>query len=209
MTLQAAPLFDKLVFSKVKTRLGGRVKLILTGGAPLARHVEDFLKVTMCCPVVQVSWHPRVTTDVSLEDIVAAAGAAVCRPVVLPMVVRSRTECSSLSWQSTVFCPVARAMASQKRAPRPSLASPTRSCALALFSSGYPFTRPVASQLLLCAATHAALVKEMCRWIALLDVLLPPQLCKLVSRSFCCRTMRELWAHQCHASACAWSPCQR
>lgn len=50
---QAAPLFDKLVFGKVKQRLGGRVKLILTGGAPLARHVEDFLKVTMCCPVVQ------------------------------------------------------------------------------------------------------------------------------------------------------------
>lgn len=51
--LQAAPLFDKIVFSKVKSALGGRVKLIVTGGAPLARHVEDFLKVTMCCPVVQ------------------------------------------------------------------------------------------------------------------------------------------------------------
>ena len=50
---QAAPFFDKLVFSKIKLRLGGRVKLIVTGGAPLARHVEDFLKVTMCCPVVQ------------------------------------------------------------------------------------------------------------------------------------------------------------
>jgi long-chain acyl-CoA synthetase len=49
----AAPFFDKLVFSKIKLRLGGRVKLIVTGGAPLARHVEDFLKVTMCCPVVQ------------------------------------------------------------------------------------------------------------------------------------------------------------
>eukprot|EP00208_Stichococcus_sp_RCC1054_P000779 CAMPEP_0206135542 /NCGR_PEP_ID=MMETSP1473-20131121/813_1 /ASSEMBLY_ACC=CAM_ASM_001109 /TAXON_ID=1461547 /ORGANISM="Stichococcus sp, Strain RCC1054" /LENGTH=674 /DNA_ID=CAMNT_0053527461 /DNA_START=39 /DNA_END=2063 /DNA_ORIENTATION=- len=49
----AAPLFDKIVFSKVKSALGGRVKLIVTGGAPLARHVEDFLKVTMCCPVVQ------------------------------------------------------------------------------------------------------------------------------------------------------------
>lgn len=46
-------MFDRLVFSKIKTRLGGRVKLIVTGGAPLARHVEDFLKVTMCCPVVQ------------------------------------------------------------------------------------------------------------------------------------------------------------
>ena len=51
--MQASPLFDKVVFSKVKAALGGRVKLIVTGGAPLARHVEDFLKVTMCCPVVQ------------------------------------------------------------------------------------------------------------------------------------------------------------
>ncbi|KAK9817123.1 hypothetical protein WJX72_009841 [[Myrmecia] bisecta] len=50
---KASPFFDKLVFSKIKVRLGGRVRIILTGGAPLSRHVEDFLKVTMCCPVVQ------------------------------------------------------------------------------------------------------------------------------------------------------------
>ena len=50
---KAAPFFDKLVFSKVKERLGGRVRLLVSGGAPLARHVEDFLKVTMCCRVVQ------------------------------------------------------------------------------------------------------------------------------------------------------------
>ena len=42
--LQAAPFFDKLVFSKIKARLGGRVALILSGGAPLAPHVEEFLK---------------------------------------------------------------------------------------------------------------------------------------------------------------------
>jgi long-chain acyl-CoA synthetase len=50
---KAAPFFDKLVFSKTKAALGGRVRLIVSGGAPLARHVEDFLKVTMCCRVVQ------------------------------------------------------------------------------------------------------------------------------------------------------------
>ena len=36
MAVQATPLFDRLVFSKVKERLGGRVKLIVSGGAPLA-----------------------------------------------------------------------------------------------------------------------------------------------------------------------------
>lgn len=50
---EAAPFWDKLVFSKVKARLGGRVRLIVSGGAPLAPHVEDFLKVAMCAPVVQ------------------------------------------------------------------------------------------------------------------------------------------------------------
>lgn len=50
---RAAPIFDRLVFSKLKAALGGRVRLICSGGAPLARHVEDFLAVAMCAPVVQ------------------------------------------------------------------------------------------------------------------------------------------------------------
>lgn len=42
------------MFSKVKARLGGRVRILVSGGAPLAPHVEEFLKVAFCCPVVQV-----------------------------------------------------------------------------------------------------------------------------------------------------------
>lgn len=50
---QASFLGDSLVFSKIKARLGGRVRLICSGGAPLPHHLEDWLKVTMCCPIVQ------------------------------------------------------------------------------------------------------------------------------------------------------------
>ena len=50
---RASPFFDALVFSKIKQRLGGQTKLVISGGAPLAAHVEDFLRVTMCCPVGQ------------------------------------------------------------------------------------------------------------------------------------------------------------
>jgi len=50
---QASLVGDALVFAKIKERLGGRVRLICSGGAPLPQHLEDWLKVTMCCPIVQ------------------------------------------------------------------------------------------------------------------------------------------------------------
>jgi long-chain acyl-CoA synthetase len=50
---QASFIGDALIFSKIKARLGGRVRIIASGGAPLPQHLEDWLKVTMCCPVVQ------------------------------------------------------------------------------------------------------------------------------------------------------------
>ena len=51
--LQASPLFDAILFSKIKAQLGGNLKGICSGGAPLSPPVQDFLRVTMCCPVVQ------------------------------------------------------------------------------------------------------------------------------------------------------------
>ncbi|KAJ4954866.1 hypothetical protein NE237_011649 [Protea cynaroides] len=50
---EASPLCDKIVFSKVKQGLGGNVKLILSGAAPLAYHVESFLRVVTCAHVLQ------------------------------------------------------------------------------------------------------------------------------------------------------------
>ncbi|KAL5562569.1 hypothetical protein UlMin_032316 [Ulmus minor] len=50
---KAAPLMDKLVFDKIKLALGGRVRLMLSGAAPLPRHVEEFLRVTSCSSVSQ------------------------------------------------------------------------------------------------------------------------------------------------------------
>ncbi|XP_059662215.1 long chain acyl-CoA synthetase 4-like [Cornus florida] len=51
--VEAAPLCDKIVFSKVKQGLGGNVRLILSGAAPLASHVEAYLRVVACCHVLQ------------------------------------------------------------------------------------------------------------------------------------------------------------
>ncbi|PHU08486.1 Long chain acyl-CoA synthetase 2 [Capsicum chinense] len=50
---EASPISDKIVFSKVKDGLGGRVRLILSGAAPLSAHVESFLRVVACAHVLQ------------------------------------------------------------------------------------------------------------------------------------------------------------
>ncbi|KAL8555943.1 hypothetical protein ACS0TY_003675 [Phlomoides rotata] len=50
---EASPLLDKLVFDKIKQGFGGRVRLMLSGAAPLPKHIEEFLRVTCCCVLSQ------------------------------------------------------------------------------------------------------------------------------------------------------------
>lgn len=42
---ESTPIWDKLVFSKTKARLGGRVRFILSGSAPLDPKLGEFLKM--------------------------------------------------------------------------------------------------------------------------------------------------------------------
>ncbi|CAL5211630.1 unnamed protein product [Lathyrus oleraceus] len=50
---KAAPWFDRLVFDKIKQALGGRVRILLSGAAPLSKHVEEFLRVTFGSTLAQ------------------------------------------------------------------------------------------------------------------------------------------------------------
>lgn len=46
-------LWDKLVFNKTKEAFGGRVRFMVSASAPISNEILDFLKVVVCCPIVQ------------------------------------------------------------------------------------------------------------------------------------------------------------
>ncbi len=45
--------WDCLIFKKFKRLLGGRVKLLVSGGAPLSAEVKEMLRVCFSCPVIE------------------------------------------------------------------------------------------------------------------------------------------------------------
>jgi long-chain acyl-CoA synthetase len=47
------PLWDRLVFKKIQTVLGGNVKLVVSGSAPISVEVLDFLKIALACDVYE------------------------------------------------------------------------------------------------------------------------------------------------------------
>ncbi|KAI3715462.1 hypothetical protein L6452_22445 [Arctium lappa] len=49
----ASPMWDRLVFNKIKDKLGGRVRFMFSGASPLSPDVMDFLRVCFGCPVIE------------------------------------------------------------------------------------------------------------------------------------------------------------
>ncbi|KAI0282206.1 acetyl-CoA synthetase-like protein [Russula aff. rugulosa BPL654] len=47
------PLWDRLVFRKIQTVLGGNVKVVTTGSAPISAEVLDFLKIALGCDIFE------------------------------------------------------------------------------------------------------------------------------------------------------------
>mmetsp|Transcript_38229 Transcript_38229/g.96173 ORF Transcript_38229/g.96173 Transcript_38229/m.96173 type:complete len:769 (-) Transcript_38229:36-2342(-) len=45
--------WDRLLFDRFKEKLGGRVRMIITGSAPISKEVFQFLQICFSCPVVQ------------------------------------------------------------------------------------------------------------------------------------------------------------
>lgn len=45
--------WDRLLFGKAAAMLGGNVRLMMTGSAPIEKQVVDFLKIVFSCPILE------------------------------------------------------------------------------------------------------------------------------------------------------------
>ncbi|KAI9458025.1 acetyl-CoA synthetase-like protein [Russula earlei] len=47
------PLWDRLVFKKIQAVLGGNIKLVVSGSAPISAEVLDFLRIALSCRILE------------------------------------------------------------------------------------------------------------------------------------------------------------
>merc|ERR1712002_178057 len=50
---ESTPIMDKLIFKNVRALIGGRIRVIFTGGAPLSPESHEFIRTCMGCPLLQ------------------------------------------------------------------------------------------------------------------------------------------------------------
>ena len=66
----SSPLLNKLIFSKMQSLLGGRVRLVACGGAPLSPETQEFLRNCLNTPILQ---------GYGLTETAACAAVTVCK----------------------------------------------------------------------------------------------------------------------------------
>ncbi|TVU50842.1 hypothetical protein EJB05_02233, partial [Eragrostis curvula] len=62
-------MWDKLVFNKIKARLGGRVRLMISGASPLSSDVLEFMRICFGCEIVEGYGMTETSCVISTMDI--------------------------------------------------------------------------------------------------------------------------------------------
>ncbi|OAY42281.1 hypothetical protein MANES_09G167400v8 [Manihot esculenta] len=63
-----SPMWDILVFNKIKAKLGGRVRFLGSGASPLSPEIMDFLRVCFGCPVHEGYGMTETSSVISIMD---------------------------------------------------------------------------------------------------------------------------------------------
>ncbi|CAH1987079.1 unnamed protein product [Acanthoscelides obtectus] len=64
----STPLVDRIVFSKVQKIIGGRLRLIISGGAPLTAETQEQIKTCMCISLLQGYGLTETTSSATCQD---------------------------------------------------------------------------------------------------------------------------------------------
>ena len=62
------PLMDAIIFKKIARLLGGKVRSILSGGAPLSPDTHEQIKLCLCLDVIQGYGLTETTSGASVMD---------------------------------------------------------------------------------------------------------------------------------------------
>lgn len=63
------PLLDRIVFKKVSKILGGQLRIMVAGGAPLAPDTHTQIKICLCCKVISGYGLTETTSSATVMDI--------------------------------------------------------------------------------------------------------------------------------------------
>jgi len=76
------PILNRIIFKKLRALVGGRVRLMASGGAPLSPETHDFIRATMCIPLYQGYGLTETCACATVMDDADLSTARVGQPLV-------------------------------------------------------------------------------------------------------------------------------
>jgi len=99
----STPILDKTIFAKFKQQVGGKVRYILSGGAPLSRETHQFLRLAFSARVIQGYGLTETCGICTLQPLDALECSNVGAPI--PSCEIKLIDCPELGYKSTNSTP--------------------------------------------------------------------------------------------------------